>query len=71
MMPVGAVNQTGAILAANQLDQSVEPNAAIHVLDLWKRYGTVEAVRGISLEISPGEIFGLIGPDGAGRMIYS
>ncbi len=32
-----------------------------------KRYGEVEAVRGIDLEVRDGEIFGLIGPDGAGK----
>jgi ABC-2 type transport system ATP-binding protein len=41
--------------------------AAIGVRDLWKRYGPVEAVRGIAFEVRPGEIFGLIGPDGAGK----
>jgi ABC-2 type transport system ATP-binding protein len=40
---------------------------AIRVRDLWKRYGAVEAVRGITLEVRAGEIFGLIGPDGAGK----
>ena len=40
---------------------------AIHVQGLWKRYGQVEAVRGIDLDVKPGEIFGLIGPDGAGK----
>ncbi|HKV41675.1 MAG TPA: ATP-binding cassette domain-containing protein, partial [Blastocatellia bacterium] len=34
---------------------------------LRKRYGSTEAVRGINLEIGEGEIFGLIGPDGAGK----
>jgi len=43
------------------------PDSAIRVKDLWKRYGEVEAVRGISLDVRPGEIFGLIGPDGAGK----
>lgn len=43
------------------------PPAAISLTNLRKTYGTVEAVRGISLEILPGEIFGLIGPDGAGK----
>ena len=40
---------------------------AISVVGLRKSYGSVEAVRGVDLEVRPGEIFGLIGPDGAGK----
>ncbi len=40
---------------------------AIRIENLWKKYGDLEAVRGISLEVRQGEIFGLIGPDGAGK----
>src|SRR5438874_268841 len=40
---------------------------AVRVTDLKKNYGSVEAVRGIDLEVAQGEIFGLIGPDGAGK----
>jgi ABC-2 type transport system ATP-binding protein len=40
---------------------------AIRVQNLRKRYGTIEAVCGISLVVGEGEIFGLIGPDGAGK----
>jgi ABC-type multidrug transport system ATPase subunit len=43
------------------------PATAIRVRELRKRYGAVEAVRGIDLDVRAGEIFGLIGPDGAGK----
>ena len=34
---------------------------------LTKHFRKVQAVRGVNLDIAPGEIFGLIGPDGAGK----
>jgi ABC-2 type transport system ATP-binding protein len=40
---------------------------AIRVRNLAKQYGLVDAIFGIDLEIGDGEIFGLIGPDGAGK----
>jgi len=39
----------------------------VHVHGFTKRYGEIEAVRGIGFEVRRGEIFGLIGPDGAGK----
>ena len=39
----------------------------LSVEKLSVRYGAVEAVRGLSLEVKPGEIVGLIGPNGAGK----
>jgi lipooligosaccharide transport system ATP-binding protein len=34
---------------------------------LVKRFGTFEAVRGIDVEVQPGEVFGFLGPNGAGK----
>lgn len=39
----------------------------IEVQNIKKDYGSVEAVKGISFDVREGEIFGLIGPDGAGK----
>ncbi len=46
---------------------TVSSEAAIEVRGLRKRYGDLEAVREISFEVQRGEIFGLIGADGAGK----
>ena len=40
---------------------------AIAVEKIVKRYGTFEAVKGITFEVKDGEIFGLLGPNGAGK----
>ena len=39
----------------------------ISIRGLRKSYGDVEAVRGIDLEVLPGEIFAFLGPNGAGK----
>ena len=35
--------------------------------DLGRRFGSVVALEGVSFEISPGEIFGVVGADGSGK----
>ena len=39
----------------------------VRVLDLTRRYGSLTAVDGLSFDVRRGEMFGLIGPDGAGK----
>lgn len=40
---------------------------AIRVEGLSRRFGTFEAVKDLTFHVQPGEIFGLVGPDGAGK----
>lgn len=40
---------------------------AIEAYQLTKSYGNVQALKGVSFDVRKGEVFGLIGPDGAGK----
>ena len=39
----------------------------VSVSHISKRFGNIEAVKDISFEVNPGEIFGLLGPNGSGK----
>ncbi len=42
-------------------------NSAIRIEGVTKRFGSVQALAGVDLEIPQGEFFGLLGPNGAGK----
>jgi lipooligosaccharide transport system ATP-binding protein len=45
----------------------VPDSPVIHARSLVKRFGDFEAVKGIDIDVSPGESFGFLGPNGAGK----
>jgi ABC-2 type transport system ATP-binding protein len=44
--------------------------AVIEAVNLWKSFGEVRAVKDLSLQVQAGEIYGLVGPDGAGKTTF-
>jgi len=44
--------------------------AAVSARGVRKSYGDFEALRGVDLEIGPGEVFALLGPNGAGKTTF-
>ena len=44
-----------------------DTNYAIEATDIYRQFGEVHAVEGVSLAVSPGEIYGFLGPNGAGK----
>ena len=61
------MNYQATIATPNQPPTSTPTEEVIQVCGLHKHYGRLAAVRGIDFTVYKGEMFGLIGPDGAGK----
>jgi ABC-2 type transport system ATP-binding protein len=55
------------VTALARVEERAIAERAVGVEDLVVRFGEVQAVRGISFAVCPGEAFGLLGPNGAGK----
>lgn len=49
---------------------TASPGSAVEADGLEKRFELAVALRGFSLRVEPGELFGLVGPDGAGKTTF-
>src|ERR1035437_1755718 len=47
--------------------QNIQSESAISCKSISKKYDTIEALKGVNFKVERGEIFGIIGPDGAGK----
>ncbi|MEM2481721.1 MAG: hypothetical protein QW365_01300 [Candidatus Nezhaarchaeales archaeon] len=44
---------------------------AVKVSNLVKRFGRTVVLKGLSFDVKEGEIFGLVGPNGLGKLLRS
>src|SRR3712207_2488904 len=49
------------------MSEEARAGGRVQLVNLAKRYGVFEAVRGIHLDVRPGEFFSLLGPSGCGK----
>ena len=63
-----AMDTTGPMLAPDRpVGSAGEVEPAIRAVGLVKRFGPVAAVDGMTFDLAPGRIYGLLGPNGSGK----
>lgn len=55
------------LLVGNRPNENTDERAIIRTEKLCRDFGDVHAVRDLDLEVNRGELFGIVGPDGAGK----
>jgi len=60
-------SRTHSAVISHEEESPTTHNAAIEVNELGHRYGDRVALDGISFDVRPAEIFGLLGPNGSGK----
>jgi ABC-2 type transport system ATP-binding protein len=48
-------------------EQTTDPDVVMQARDVTRSFGAVHALKGVSIAVRRGELFGLVGPDGAGK----
>ena len=43
------------------------PSTMVSVRELSRTFGSLRAVEAVTFDVAPGELFGVVGPDGAGK----
>jgi ABC-2 type transport system ATP-binding protein len=46
------------------MDRGTKAELAVDAVDVTKRYGQLVAVDHVSLQVAPGEVYGILGPNG-------
>lgn len=57
----------GEVLMVNQASNAIGSGTGLELDDLWVRIGDKEVLKGVSLNIAPGEVHAIMGPNGSGK----